>query len=227
MKKLEHLLDQIDRRGYKAYKQVQGDYRFPEFMLRIDHVQGDPFADASRCRVFIEAASIALPSGLYANSVRRIALEDHLGRRFAAAIKQYVRGRRGAGKSGEVAIASYGQEVLQRNAVLVSDGAIEIRFRAGLPADGRSVNAREAKQMLLQELPAVVQAGLLSVNDDAADMQGHVDSVEDQHHLRQQLAAKGLVAFVADDSCLPRLSGIDDRPLAEAVLFREIGRAHV
>ena len=40
MDKLANLLDQIDRRGYKAYKQLQGDYQFPGFLLRIDHVQG-------------------------------------------------------------------------------------------------------------------------------------------------------------------------------------------
>jgi len=218
MDKLEHLLDQIDRRGYKAYKQIQGDYQFPDFLLRIDHVQGDPFADPSRCRLFIKASTIALTKGLFSNHIRAIALEDYLGRCFAAAIKQHVKGSRGSGKSGEVSIATYGQQVLQRNAVLVCDGAVELRFRLALPADGRSVNARQAKAMLLQELPKLVQAGLLSV--DLTVAQRHVDSIEDQNHLRQQLEAKGLVAFVADGAVLPRVSGVDDRPLAEAVVFR-------
>ena len=218
MDKLEQLLEQIDHRGYKAYKQLQGDYQFPDFRLRIDHVQGDPFADPSRCRIFITAATMALARGLYANDIRRIALEDYLGRGFAAAIKQHVKGKRGSGKSGEVSIASYGQQVLPRNAVLVCDGAVELRFRLALPADGRSVNGRQARAMLLQELPRLVQAGLLSV--DLAAAQRQVDSVEEQAHLRQQLEANGLVAFVADEALLPRISGIDDRPLAEAVRFR-------
>jgi len=217
MDRLEGLLDQIDRRGYKAYKQLQGDYQFPDFLLRIDHVQGDPFADPSRCRIFIESSTIALAEGLYSNNIRRIALEDYLGRCFATGIKQYVKGNRGAGKSGEVLIASYGQQVLQRNAVLVREGGVELRFRLGLPADGRSVNARQAKVMLLDELPRLVQAGLLSV--DAAAVQAHVDLVEDQDFLRQQLEAKGLLAFVADAAILPRVSGVDDRPLDQAVAF--------
>jgi len=231
MDKLERLLDQIDRRGYKAYKQIQGDYQFPGFLLRIDHVQGDPFADPSRCRIFIKATTIALAEGLYSNAIRRIALEDFLGRCFAVAIKQHVKGKRGAGKSGEITIAAYGQQVLLRNAVLVRDGGVELRFRLGLPADGRSVNARQAKVMMLEELPRLVQAGLLSV--DAAAVQGHVDSVEDQDYLRQQLESRGLLAFVADGAVLPRVSGIDDRPLADAVVFRapdslavELNRLH-
>lgn len=220
MDKLEHILNQIDRRGYKAYKQIQGDYHFPDFLLRIDHVQGDPFADPSRCRIFIDASKINLAKGLYANRVRRIALEDYLGRRFAAAIKQHVKGNRGAGKSGVVSIAAYGQQVLERNAVLVRNGAVELRFQVGLPADGRSVNAQQAKVMLFEELEKVVQAGLLSVREDAASVQRHVDSVEDQQFLRQQLQSKGLVAFIADSSILPRMSGVNDRPFKEAVLFR-------
>ena len=217
MDKLEALLNQIDRRGYKAYKQIQGDYQFPDFLLRIDHVQGDPFSDPSRCRIFIEASTIALAEGLYANHIRCVALEDYLGRCFAAAIKRHVKGKRGSGKSGEVSIAAYGQQVLQRNAVLVREGGVELRFRLGLPADGRSVNARQAKAMLLDELPRLVQAGLLSVDADV--VQGHVDSVEDQAFLRQQLEPKGLVAFVADGAVLPRVSGVDDRPLEQAVAF--------
>jgi predicted ABC-class ATPase len=220
MDRLASLLGRMDRRGYKAYKQIQGDYRFPDFVLRIDHVQGDPFADPSRCRVFIDPPEIALPQDLFQNPVRRIALEDFLGRRFAAAIETHVHGRRGAGKSGEMSIAPYGQQVLERNALLVRKGEVEVRFRVGLPADGRSVNARQAKTMLLDELPRVVETGLLSVRGDLAGAQRHLDSVEDQQCLRARLHAEGLVAFIADGSILPRSSGVDDRPLQGAIPFR-------
>ena len=173
MNKLITLLDQIDRRGYKAYKQLQGEYLFSDFLLRIDHVQGDPFADPSRCRVFVDAEKMGLDKGLYANKVRRVALEDYLGRQFAVAIKHYVKGRKGAGKSGEVLIACYGQQVLQRNAVLVRDGDVEVRFQVGLPADGRSINARQAKVMLCEELVKVVQSGLMAVHKDLAAVRHH------------------------------------------------------
>ena len=219
MDNLKHLLDQIDHCGYKAYKQLQGDYQFPDFRLRIDHVQGDPFADPSRCRIFIKPDTINLDQGLYGNRIRRIALEDYLGRCFAAAIQQHVKGSRGSGKSGEMAIAQYGQQVLERNAVLVDDGAVELRFQLALPADGRAVNAGQAKVMFFDELVNLVQAVLQSVKEDSASVQRHVDSVEDQQYLRQQLTSKGLVAFIADGAILPRMSGIDDHPLGQAVPF--------
>ena len=219
MDRLQTLLTEIEGRGYKAYKQVQGEYLFPEYHLCIDHVQGDPFAEPSRCRVLVDKATAAIPQQLYSNQIRRIALEDYLGRSFAQALTQYVQGARGSGKSGEISIAAYGQQVLRRNSVLVQDGGVEVRFQIALPADGRSISADQAKAMLFQELPLVVARGVLSINDNLSDAAAHVDSVEDQQHLRSQLQARGLVAFIGDGSTLPRMSGIDDQPLPDAVAF--------
>ena len=41
---LKAQLRQIDRKGYKAYKILEGEYDFGTYRLCIDHVQGDPFA---------------------------------------------------------------------------------------------------------------------------------------------------------------------------------------
>ena len=220
MDKLRQLISAIDNRGYKAYKQLVGDYQFPDFLLRIDHVQGDPFADPSRCRVFIKAAQTTIPESLFNIRGRKVALEDFLGRSFTNAIQKEVQGGRGDGMSGEMSITLYGQEVLERNALLVHDGDIELRIRIGLPADKRTVNAQQAMIMLFEELPTVVVAGLEPLKSDLAKVQQHVESVEDQQALRQQLSEQHLVAFIADGARLPRKSGIDDRPLSEPVPFR-------
>jgi len=220
MNKLRQLLDEIDLHGYKAYKKLVGDFQFPEFLLRIDHVQGDPFADPSRCRIFIQATKATIPRSLFNTRSRTIALEDFLGRSFTDAIKQQVQGGRGDGMSGEMTVTNYGQEVLERNAVIVQDGNVELRIRIGLPAVKRTVNAEQAKIMLFKELPAVVTQGLAVLQTDLIKVQQHVDSVEDQQSLRQQLHERNLVAFIADGSHLPRYSGIDDRPLPGAVLFK-------
>ena len=47
---LRDLLNRIDRRSYPAYKDTRGSYRFPGYVLFIDHVQGDPFAAPSKLR---------------------------------------------------------------------------------------------------------------------------------------------------------------------------------
>ena len=48
---LQRILSRIDGLGYKAYKDLRGDYAFGQFTLYIDHVQGDPFASPSKVRV--------------------------------------------------------------------------------------------------------------------------------------------------------------------------------
>ena len=220
MQRLREQLEKIDRQGYKSYKGLEGDFQFPDYLLRIDHVQGDPFADPSRCRIFIDAATAGIPAILFNNRCRTTALEDFIGRSFSAAIISKVKGRRGSGRSGEVSIAAYGQEVLERNAVLVRDGNIELRIQIGLPAERRLVDARQATVMLLTEIPAVVALAMEPIKADLPRVKRHVDSVEDQQVLRAQLADNGLIAFIADDAILPRMSGVDEQPLADSTPFQ-------
>ena len=59
-------------------------------------------------------------------------------------------------------------------------------------------------------------------SQDKAALQRHIECVEDQEHLRSQLSAANLVAFVRDGAVLPRVSGADDRPMdsSNVKLFR-------
>ncbi len=77
---LQATLHRIDGRGYKAYKDLQGIYRFPNFTLYIDHVQGDPFASPSRVRIQIAQTVSGFPECLFQSNARKIALEDYLTR---------------------------------------------------------------------------------------------------------------------------------------------------
>ena len=203
MERLRSILNRIDGRGYKAYKDIKGNYDFPGYTLSINHVQGDPFALASRISIKIALTEAGFPDELFSSPIRKTALEDFIGRSIAAAIRELVKGRRGTGKSGEICIEAGGQQVLPRNAVIVSSDAIEARLTVGLPADGRKVLAKDAVEMLLCELPKVVARSLYYKNSDAAGLKAHVESVEDQEYLRNWLTEKGLAAFLADGSLLP------------------------
>ena len=103
--------------------------------------------------------------------------------------------------------------MLDRSSVVVIDGAIEARFTVALPARGRSIMGEWAATTLTTTLPQLVDSALLFASCDAAHLDAHLRSVEDQKAARDQLAAKGLVAFVADGSVLPRRSGAG-RPAA-------------
>jgi len=215
---LRRTINRIDGRGYKAYKDIKGQYAFGPYTLIIDHVQGDPFAAPSRVRVRLPLDKTEFPQDLWSNRVRRIALCDYLARRFQGGIRRWAKGNRGMGKSGLVAIDRGGQEILERNAVVLDGGDLEVRFVVGLPAAGRTILGREAVGIFFEEIPKIVEGSLLYRNIDPEEIWLHVNVAEDQDAMRELLQDRGLVAFVADGSILPRSSGVDDMPLSSGAI---------
>ena len=211
---LRHILARIDGRGYKAYKDLQGAYTYPRFTLFIDHVQGDPFASPSKIRVRVSDPVAKFPPDLFSDRVRRVALQDFLIREVHHAIRHLCRGNRGIGKSGLIAIDAGGQEVLERTAMVVAPQWVEARLSLGLPAQGRTVLARQAEAMFCQEVPEMTERALQWERVDQKQARAFVDCVENQESIRGQLDALGLVAFIADGAILPRSSGASDRPLS-------------
>lgn len=219
MQRLGATLDRIDRKGYGAYKELSGTHDFGLFALFVDRVQRDPFAPPSLIR--IRTKENPFDRDLFANPARRVAFEDFLTRSVEREIRRVVRGNRGSGGSGRVEIQRTSQVVLPRTSIVVEPGYIEARMAVGLPAQGRSVNARAAKKVLLEELPEVVRRGLIPAPEGGVDVDRarlHVETVEDADYLRGLLPGLGLVAFVADGAVLPRESGASDRPLRDGAV---------
>ncbi|MFW5870953.1 MAG: ABC-ATPase domain-containing protein [Verrucomicrobiota bacterium] len=202
----------IDGKGYPSYKRIKGRYRFEEFELSIDYVQGDPFASPSRLRVRVPVDMAGFPEHCFSSRIRRIAFRDFIARQFAALCCD-LRERQGSGKSGLLSMDVPGQEIMERSSVVIEDSFIEARFVAGLPANGRRIRGRQAEVMLCEKIPGLARRTMFfdSIND--AELKKHLDVCEDAAALREALDAKGLIAFIADGSVLPRCSGIDDRPL--------------
>ncbi len=218
---LRHILARIDGRGYKAYKDIKGVYRFETFDLFIDHVQGDPFAAPTRVRARVLLDRAGFPSSLHSKEIRKIAFGDYNARQFRRALAAVVKGKRGMGKSGLIDIDSGGQEILERNAVVLDDHWLEARFVVGLPAMGRTILGREAMEIFFKEIPVLVDKSLFYRSHDPSAVRAHVEVAEDQEYLRAMLPQKRLVAFIGDGAILPRRSGVDDRPLEpNAIPFR-------
>ena len=210
---LKSTLRRIDGRGYPAYRDLKGTWRLSAYTLEVRRVQGDPFAAPSRVAVVLDPARAGYDPATLATAPRRTGLSCLLARTFAAAARRTRRGT-GSGRSGEIAMADPGQVVISNTAVLVgADGTIEARFTIGLPAAGRRILGRAAERLLLDTLPALVQSTLPRHAHAAETLVRHAHVNEDADHMRGQLDGRGLVAFIADGSILPRRSGIDDRPL--------------
>jgi predicted ABC-class ATPase len=219
---LREKLNRIDGRSYKEYKSIAGPYSYPQFMLFIDYVQGDPFAGASRIRLQAEQQWAGFPQGLFNSKIRKTALEDFIGRQTAAAIDCHAKGRRGTGKSGLIFIQKHGQEILERTAVKAGADSVEIRISIGLPAAGRRVLAHEAIQMLFDEIPRIAEDSLFYRAYDQNRISSHVDLFEDQEFLRNELTELKLVSFIKEDSVLPRKTGVSNKPMPkeQVVPFR-------
>jgi predicted ABC-class ATPase len=216
LKNLRNILQRIDGANYKAYKDLKGSYQFPNFILICDRIQGDPFASPSKLRIKLPQSVAKFPQQFYKSKSREIALRDYLTREFTKVASQ-ISSRRGTGRSGLIAIASCGQEILERTSVLIDDEYVEIRFVVGLPARGRTVLGRQATAMLCEDVPDIVSALLYDVLDKEA-IQQQVETVEDADWIREQLCKQNLVAFIPNGAILPRRSGIDFRPLDDTAI---------
>ncbi len=141
-----------------------------------------------------------------------------------------------------MAASRCGQEVLERTACRVesgnhtADGAqrgvpartemspqdpgtVTLRFEAGFPARGRTIDARELEKMLFDILPGCVRNSLYYARIDQKKLQAAIELCEDQQAVRKLLPELNLCAFIANGSILPRQSGVSDRPMEKAVPF--------
>lgn len=211
--RLETLLREMGGQGYRAYRSLKGTWDLEAMTLVVDHVQADPFASASRVRLLLTPDQTALPTSILATESRRWGVAALLARSFARRAVRTSRSR-GTGRSGEIRMSDPGQRVLPQTAVQVdADGAVEARCTVGLPARGRRVAGDDAVALLLRDLPTLVHRTLVARAHELDDLESCAATNEDADAARAALEALGLVAFVASGSILPRLSGVDDRPL--------------
>ncbi|CAN0057069.1 unnamed protein product [Ectocarpus sp. 4 AP-2014] len=162
-----------------------------------------------------------------------VALCDFLARRLHAAIAAASPAASSHGIRSDYDSEAVGQFVLETNRAAVSavTGAVSVVFevlpaRRGGGGGPRQLcgGAQEQQQdrgrgaEMAEVLRGIVKQALLgSVHPggglDAAAARAHVESVEDQRHLRRLVASSDGVAFVADGCVLPRRGGSDDRPM--------------
>ena len=216
---LRRQLRQIDHKGYKAYKILEGEYEFGAYRLCIDHVQGDPFATPSRVRIVYKNQK-NIPEELFREKYRKTAIEDALLRRLHRSLCSAVKGqRRGSGKSGMVTACRAGQEILERSAMHITSTVVEARIEVGFPAFGRTIAAGELETLLFDVLPEVAERTFRAKPQLLEELKKAAYLADDQHFIRQELLRLGLAAFVADGAILPRESGISQKKMEGAVPF--------
>lgn len=217
---LKNKLESIHRKSYPAYKSLRGSYTFGDFVLSIDHVQGDPFAAPSSLHVELPLKKAGFPEKYLEKRHTKTALEDLILRSFSKALDQYSFKAKGSGKSGLISTSRPGPEVMRRTAVEFNNIALLVRFEVGFPANGRTINAQELEKILLEFLPQIVKTCLFYRSWEKAKIQDCYELAENQQRIREVLEERKLVAFCANGSILPRKSGVSSQPLKDAIEFQ-------
>jgi predicted ABC-class ATPase len=214
------------------------------FRLRVGRAQSDPYAPPTRSQIRIPAEQFVSqwPNVIMeqqqqqqqqqSNKVARVAAADYLLRHLyqtcqSLGADQSIRSGGGGGggwsgpKGGDLQILAPTQHVVEQSAVQIGqdrDGSNEVilQMTINLPARGRTVLGKAAEKIFCSILPQFV-ASLTALPVDP--LWQHVQSVQDQVWLQDQLEAERLVAFIPNGAILPRRSGVDDRPMLDAVPF--------
>lgn len=216
---LKKKLNFVNHKSYGMYKELQGNYTFSQYVLYIDHVQGDPFAAPSRVRVRISEKMHQMKKEWYDTKQKKRALEDYLLRLVLASIRRYENRNMGSGKSGSITTCRTGQEVLERIAVIFDKSELEVRMEIGFPARGRTILADELETILFSILPQILEHACYKKNLKESEIEKRILLAVEQEEIRKQMKKKGLIAFLADGSILPRESGVSERPMKDAIPF--------
>jgi len=210
-------LTAINGQDYAGYQSLLGTYDFGLFKLIIQQIPKDPYAPPHTgiYRIQVQRNDNRIISLKIESKVQKIACADFLARHFFDASQKISKGIRGTGFSGIITINQPGQAILERNSVVIRNDIIEIRCFLGLPADGRKIISEIAENMLFNELSDIVSKSLLNENIDQKALKKHIDVAEDAEYLRNELNSLGLIAFIAENSILPRESGTSDKPMSD------------
>ena len=202
---------------YKSLAEKGWD--FGDFSLEFLHVQGDPFAPASRVMIKAGLQMLGYPAEWGSSFERRLALSDYLHRRMSTVVKEKY-----PEKDAAVLFDVAGPEMLVRNSLWIDNGELRAVLQVRLPGEGRKIQAEVAAEILTMVLPDLVSASLF--NDGGRceggvkpELAAHYQVLADRATILSELENRGLCAFVPDGAVLPRESGISEAPMAGAVPF--------
>ncbi|GGE39824.1 ATPase [Pullulanibacillus camelliae] len=200
----------IDGKGYKAYKSIKGDYRFPKFNLVIDAVQGDPFASPSKIRIRVSREETAISNKCMQTKTQKMMCEDVFLREIHRTLASININVKGTGKSGALSIDPPGQEILERTAVQINKTTITLCLSVGLPANGRRILGQQAIRLFFEVIPQVLNQSIFALKEEL--LQDHVQLIDKQVAIREYMKQHNLIAFIGNQAILARESGVSDRP---------------
>ena len=214
---LRKTLKNADGKPFVKYKGLKNTFTLENYELIVDEVQNDRMGH-SRMRVRVPLKSTGFPEDTYNTESRSIALRDLIARRFWESARTNARSPIPKTDGGEVYIPRPGQEILERNSVIISPFFIEVRFTADLPSVGGKVSAMATEILIFSRIDTLVKDSLYYSCYKQSKLYNHIQTNEDADAIRAALKDKGLVSFIGNGSILPRRSD-DLAPMTDAQSF--------
>ena len=215
MKALYQKIRTLNGKNYGLYKSLADKpWDFGDFALEFLHVQGDPYAPASRVVIKANLSMLGYAGEWGGSFERRLALSDFLHRKLSRLVKEKY-----PEKDAAIVFDTAGPEMLVRNSLWIDNGELRACLQVRLPGEGRKIQAETAAEILTMVLPDLVSAGLYYSKSDEAALQEHFRVLAERKEILAQLETRGLCAFVPDGAVLPRASGLSELPLEGAVPF--------
>ncbi len=199
---LRKTLKNADGKPFQKYKGIQNNFIFEDFELIIDEVQNDRMGHTNM-RVRVPLKKAGFPEDMYSTKSREIALRDLIARRFRESARTHARSPIPKTSGGEVFIPRPGQEILERGSIVITSFYIEARFTADLPSDGNKVSA-VAMDLLLERIKTIISESLYCSQYKQSKVYNHICTNENADHIRSELDSRGLAAFIAEGSVIPR-----------------------
>ena len=215
MKALYQKIRTLNGKNYGLYKSLaEKPWDFGDFVLEFLHVQGDPYAPASRVTIRAKLQILGYAAEWGGSFERRLALSDFLHRKLSRLVQEKY-----PDKDAAVIFDVAGPEMLVRNSLWIDNGELRACLQVKLPGEGRKIQAELAAEILTMVLPDLVSAGLYYDKSDEGALQEHYRVLAERKEILSQLDACGLCAFVPDGAVLPRASGLGEMPLEKAIPF--------
>lgn len=215
MKALYQKIRTLNGKNYGLYKSLaEKPWDFGDFVLEFLHVQGDPYAPASRVTIRAKLQILGYATEWGSSFERRLALSDFLHRKLSRLVQEKY-----PDKDAAVIFDVAGPEMLVRNSLWIDNGELRACLQVKLPGEGRKIQAELAAEILTMVLPDLVSAGLYYDKSDEGALQEHYRVLAERKEILSQIDACGLCAFVPDGAVLPRASGLSEMPLEKAIPF--------
>lgn len=217
MKELYRKLLSLTDKKYGLYKSLaQKTWNLGDFDLEFIHIQGDPYAPASKILLTAPFSCLGLQNQFIQSYTRRLATSDFLLRRLSQAIDEW-----NPKEQSVFMVMKPEQEILLRNALWIENGKIQICLQINLPSNQRIIDAHQAANLLTSVLPDLLTSSLYDFGGQFLNfLQKHVECLEIREALQEEIKKSNLIAFIPNGAILPRASGLSDKPLLEAVPFK-------